>query len=94
MLQARIPNPHPHCCRGWAAAPPGWPPILAPLQEVYALAAYSDHPHIVSYHSAWMEDQDLYIQLELCERGSLGERLRLKEAFGEAGTPSQLTRKL
>jgi serine/threonine protein kinase len=55
----------------------------AMLQEVYALAAYSDHPHIVTYHSAWMEEQDLYIQLELCSRGSLGERLLAKEAFTE-----------
>lgn len=41
------------------------------LKEVYALAALSDQAdtatfHIVRYHQAWMEDQRLYIQTELC----------------------------
>lgn len=41
------------------------------LKEVYALAALSDQPdiatfHIVRYHQAWMEEQRLYIQTELC----------------------------
>ena len=39
--------------------------------QVYALAALSDQPdiatfHIVRYHQAWMEEQRLYIQTELC----------------------------
>ena len=42
------------------------------LKEVYALAALSDvsqsHAfHIVRYHNAWMEDDRLYIQTELCD---------------------------
>ena len=41
------------------------------LKEVYALAALSDRAdtatfHIVRYHQAWMEDERLYIQTELC----------------------------
>jgi len=41
------------------------------LKEVYALAALSDRAesaafHIVRYHQAWMEDDRLYIQTELC----------------------------
>lgn len=41
------------------------------LKEVYALAALSDQAnpatfHIVRYHQAWMEDNRLYIQTELC----------------------------
>ncbi|MGK3749935.1 MAG: hypothetical protein ACI8RD_002233 [Bacillariaceae sp.] len=41
------------------------------LKEVYALAALSDQAdtatfHIVRYHQAWMEEQRLYIQTELC----------------------------
>jgi len=55
----------------------------AMLQEVYALAAYSEHPHIVSYHSAWTEDSGLFIQMELCEQGSLGERLQQGVVFEE-----------
>ncbi|CAB9506502.1 associated tyrosine- and threonine-specific cdc2-inhibitory kinase [Seminavis robusta] len=41
------------------------------LKEVYALAALSDHAdpatfHIVRYHQAFIEDDRLYIQTELC----------------------------
>jgi wee1-like protein kinase len=41
------------------------------LKEVYALAALSDQAdpanfHIVRYHQAWMEQDRLYIQTELC----------------------------
>eukprot|EP00547_Thalassionema_nitzschioides_P000208 CAMPEP_0194213224 /NCGR_PEP_ID=MMETSP0156-20130528/13612_1 /TAXON_ID=33649 /ORGANISM="Thalassionema nitzschioides, Strain L26-B" /LENGTH=649 /DNA_ID=CAMNT_0038941209 /DNA_START=354 /DNA_END=2303 /DNA_ORIENTATION=+ len=41
------------------------------LKEVYALAALSDQAdtaafHIVRYHQAWMEENRLYIQTELC----------------------------
>lgn len=41
------------------------------LKEVYALAALSDQAdtatfHIVRYHQAWMEEERLYIQTELC----------------------------
>jgi len=41
------------------------------LKEVYALAALSDQAdtaafHIVRYHQAWMEDNRLFIQTELC----------------------------
>mmetsp|Transcript_24964 Transcript_24964/g.51744 ORF Transcript_24964/g.51744 Transcript_24964/m.51744 type:complete len:1053 (-) Transcript_24964:196-3354(-) len=41
------------------------------LKEVYALSALSDQSdtatfHIVRYHQAWMEEQRLYIQTELC----------------------------
>ena len=41
------------------------------LKEVYALAALSDRAdtatfHIVRYHQAWMEEERLYIQTELC----------------------------
>lgn len=54
---------------------------------MYALAAYSDHTHIVSYHSAWVEeDDDLYIQLELCENGSLGQRI-----VGQGQGPDETT---
>eukprot|EP00529_Nitzschia_sp_RCC80_P007591 CAMPEP_0113450154 /NCGR_PEP_ID=MMETSP0014_2-20120614/5676_1 /TAXON_ID=2857 /ORGANISM="Nitzschia sp." /LENGTH=1277 /DNA_ID=CAMNT_0000341469 /DNA_START=205 /DNA_END=4039 /DNA_ORIENTATION=- /assembly_acc=CAM_ASM_000159 len=41
------------------------------LKEVYALAALGNQSdtatfHIVRYHQAWLEDQRLYIQTELC----------------------------
>ncbi|CAM9417775.1 unnamed protein product [Chrysoparadoxa australica] len=40
------------------------------LNEVFALAALSDEQdsrHIVRYHNAWIEDDRLYIQTELCD---------------------------
>lgn len=51
------------------------------LMEVYALAALSDLPdpstiHIVRYHQAWMQDNRLYIQNELCS-SSLLDLLRM-----------------
>lgn len=47
--------------------------------QVYALAALSDQAdtatfHIVRYHQAWMEDDRLYIQTELCS-GTLAEEI-------------------
>lgn len=49
------------------------------LLQVYALAALSDQAdtatfHIVRYHQAWMEDDLLYIQTELCQ-GTLSDEL-------------------
>jgi wee1-like protein kinase len=49
------------------------------LKEVYALAALSDQAdtanfHIVRYHQAWMEDDRLYIQTELCS-GTLTDEM-------------------
>eukprot|EP00871_Galdieria_phlegrea_P002199 jgi/Galph1/2980/GphlegSOOS_G1621.1 len=41
------------------------------LKEVYALAAMTDNPHVVRYFNAWIEDDILYIQTELCEEGSV-----------------------
>jgi len=61
------------------------------LKEVYALAALSDQAdtaafHIVRYHQAWMEENRLYIQIELCsftldteiKKGALSVKRRYK----------------
>lgn len=61
------------------------------LKEVYALAALCDQAdtaafHIVRYHQAWMEENRLYIQTELCSStlheemmsGPLNEKRRYK----------------
>ena len=63
------------------------------LKEVHALAALNDigkagaNEHIVRYHQAWIEDNRLYIQTELCTstlqqemvtRGILDDRRRYK----------------
>jgi len=44
--------------------------ITEALQEAYALAALSvcsENPYIVRYYRAWEENDQLYIQMELCE---------------------------
>ncbi|KAK4492577.1 hypothetical protein RD792_003392 [Penstemon davidsonii] len=37
------------------------------LMEVQALAALGTHENIVGYYSSWFENEQLYIQLELCD---------------------------
>jgi hypothetical protein len=41
------------------------------LREACALAALQDCPQIVKYHTCWIEEQQLYLQLEVCDIGSL-----------------------
>lgn len=41
------------------------------LQEAYALSALSvssENPYIVRYYRGWIENEQLYIQMELCEQ--------------------------
>ncbi|PIA44559.1 hypothetical protein AQUCO_01700272v1 [Aquilegia coerulea] len=38
------------------------------LMEVQALAALGYHPNIVGYYNSWFENEQLYIQMELCDR--------------------------
>ncbi|KAG9450093.1 hypothetical protein H6P81_010058 [Aristolochia fimbriata] len=38
------------------------------LMEVQALAALGSHENIVGYYSSWFENEQLYIQMELCDR--------------------------
>ncbi|CAA6671419.1 unnamed protein product [Spirodela intermedia] len=38
------------------------------LMEVQALAALGPHENIVGYYSSWFENEQLYIQMELCDR--------------------------
>lgn len=59
------------------------------VQEVHALAAVDSHPHLVRYHTAWIEKdaaadgEHLYIQLEACDT-SLGNLRVLKSQAREA----------
>ena len=63
------------------------PPVCL-LQEVHALAAVGSHPHLVRYHTAWIEKdavadgEHLYIQLEACDT-SLGNLRALKSQARE-----------
>lgn len=59
------------------------------LQEVHALAAVGQHPNVVQYYTAWMEQdaaidgEHLYIQLEACDT-SLGNLRALKTETKDA----------
>lgn len=53
------------------------------IQEVQALAAVGEHANLIRYYSAWVENDHLYIQLELCEQGSLADKLAAGHRFDE-----------
>lgn len=46
------------------------------LREVFALSALVDVPNIVQYHTAWIEDDRLYIQLGYCNGGTIQDVMR------------------
>ena len=41
------------------------------LREVENSQLLGEHAHIVCYYRAWQDQRSLYLQLELCERGTL-----------------------
>ena len=47
---------------------------LSVFREARALATFS-HPHIVRYHTSFIEGEHLYLQLEYCSGGSLEKQL-------------------
>eukprot|EP01012_Entosiphon_sulcatum_P020878 TRINITY_DN2572_c2_g1_i1.p1 TRINITY_DN2572_c2_g1~~TRINITY_DN2572_c2_g1_i1.p1 ORF type:complete len:629 (-),score=101.34 TRINITY_DN2572_c2_g1_i1:385-2223(-) len=49
------------------------------LLEVHALAASTNHKHIVQYFDAWIELETLYIRLEHCCGGSVASRFGLDQ---------------
>lgn len=51
------------------------------VEEIRVLSQLC-HPHVVRYHTAWMEGSTLYIQMELC-RGNLKEYLERRN-YGDA----------
>ncbi|POW21612.1 hypothetical protein PSHT_02174 [Puccinia striiformis] len=42
-----------------------------------------EHPHIVKFHSCFEDSQNVYLQMELCEHGSLLDLLRLRKRYSE-----------
>eukprot|EP00249_Psilotum_nudum_P002955 c16253_g1_i2 orf=258-1373(+) len=41
------------------------------MREVQTVESLPEHPHVVKYFRCWQQDLYLYIQMELCEGGSL-----------------------
>ena len=39
------------------------------------VASLPEHPHIVSHYRAWQQAAHFYIQMELCNGGSLANKL-------------------
>lgn len=60
--------------------------FLEALQEVQAYRAVGHHPHIVNYHTSWVENDQMHIQLELCCEGSVAGQFLGGDGkvFGEA----------
>ena len=67
--------------RGDTASPPGGDPrVLRELRTAEALV----HPHIVRTHACGYADGRYFLVMELCEGGSLDERVRQGEPPGPA----------
>ncbi|KAK7389422.1 hypothetical protein VNO78_24453 [Psophocarpus tetragonolobus] len=61
------------------------PERMKALMEVQALAALGFHKNIVGYHSSWFENEQVYIQMELCDHSlSVKNRPALLAAGHEA----------
>jgi serine/threonine protein kinase len=55
------------------------------VKESFALAALADVPHIVPYHSSWIEDDRLYIQLGFCAGGNVQDAVLSAGLINEEG---------
>eukprot|EP00048_Salpingoeca_helianthica_P023644 m.25953 g.25953 ORF g.25953 m.25953 type:complete len:526 (+) comp8891_c0_seq1:292-1869(+) len=64
------------------------------LREVYAHAVLEEQPHIVRYHSAWVEDGHMLIQNEFCDGGSLEDEIRRRTDAREPFSEQELCRML
>jgi wee1-like protein kinase len=53
------------------------------LRESFAMASLPAHPNVVRYFSSWIQDQRLFLQLEWCNGGSLGQLLHRGQQFPE-----------
>lgn len=46
------------------------------LHEIQAVASLPEHPNVVGQYRAWQQGGHFYIQMDLCEGGSLAQLLR------------------
>ena len=53
---------------------PSYPPVVGESQ-IAAVAALPPHPHLVGQYRAWQQGGHFYIQMELCQGGSLAHLL-------------------
>ena len=45
------------------------------MHEMAAVSSLPEHPNIVAYYRAWQQAAHFYIQMALCEGGSLADLL-------------------
>ena len=48
------------------------------LDEAELVSALPPHPHVVSYYRVWQDAQLMFVQMELCERGTLREQMAVE----------------
>lgn len=53
------------------------------LQEVQAYSVLGSHENILRYHTSWIEDSRLYIQLEYASGGCIGDLMMQGKVFDE-----------
>ncbi|GLT66551.1 hypothetical protein SLA2020_389090 [Shorea laevis] len=74
------------------------------LMEVQALAGLGSHENIVGYYSSWFENEQLYIQMELCDQSlsiskssqlfTEGEVLQVLHQLGDFGCATLIDKSL
>ena len=52
------------------------------LREIQCLAGMPAHRHIVGHYRAWQEAGHFYIQMDLCEHGTLTQLIRKQVGAG------------
>ena len=73
------------------SSPPEFMRACSCLREIECVAALPAHPHIVGQYRAWQQQGHFYIQMELCEGGTLAAQLRQARALTVAAIATLIT---
>ena len=69
---------HTCSCKATPMPPSQTPPCCSCLKEIQCLAGMPAHRHIVGHYRAWQEAGHFYIQMDLCEHGTLAQLIHLQ----------------
>ncbi len=58
------------------------------LREATLAASLEPHPHVLQYYRAWQDGRIMYVQMELCARGTLRALLRSEPMCSAAAEPA------